>query len=57
MRVVFGKVPVLTDSDVAVLKLEQVSGRELMNSGEGCDGIGDVSVIKVFEQALRVDLG
>ena len=57
MRVVFGKVPVLTDSDLAVLKLEQVSGRELMNSGEGRNGIGNVSVIKIFEQALGVDYG
>src|ERR1039458_2535976 len=57
MRVVFGKVPVLTDANLAVLKLEQVSGRELMNSGKRGNGIGHISVIKIFEQSLGVDYG
>src|SRR4030088_2298084 len=57
MRIVFGKVPVLTDANLAVLKLEQVSGSKLMNSGECGNGIGHVSVVKIFKQALRVDFG
>src|SRR4030088_169243 len=57
VRIVFGKVPVLTDANLAVLKLEQVSGSKLMNSGECGNGIGHVSVIKIFEQALGVDFG
>ena len=55
MSVVFGKVPVLADADRAVLKFEQMPRRKLMNAGEGGNGIGDVSVIKIFEQALGVD--
>ena len=34
---------------LTVLELEEVSGRELMNSGERGNGIGHVSVIKILE--------
>ena len=33
-----------------------MSGGQLVNAGKGGDRIGDVTVVEVFQQALRVNL-
>src|SRR6202167_568912 len=57
MRVVRGKVPILADGYSSLFKSQKVSGGQLVNSGERTGGIGDVSIIEIFEKALRVDFG
>ena len=57
MRVVFGEIPILADTDLAILKFEQMSRRQLVNAGECRDGLGHIAEVKIFQQRLRIDFG
>ena len=57
MRTELREVPVLADANLALFEFKEMSRRQFVDSGKSGDRVGDVAVIQIFEQPLRVHFG